>query len=84
MKVSNVGHFASTVSCLPSGPCNKHGNGYYKSRNKRIYKCSTNIHFKCHTVSDFNKIDRVMTVKELPFIVIQYSSIYVYLFYIVI
>ena len=74
MKVSNVGHFANTVSCLPSGPSNKHGNGYTKVRNKHIYKCSANTHFKCHSVSDFNKIERVMTVRELPSIAMQYSS----------
>ena len=78
MKVSNVGHFANTVPCRPSGPSNKHGHGYSKVRNKQIYKWSTNTHFKCHTVYDFNKIERVMTVKELPSIAMQYSSTNMY------
>ena len=63
MKVSNVGHFANTACRRPSGPSNKYGHGYSKARNKHTNKCSTNTHFKCHTVSDFNKIERVMTVR---------------------
>lgn len=73
-KVSNAGHFANTVTCLPCRSLNKHGNQYSEARNKHVYKCSTYSHFKCHSVSDFNKVERVMTVRELPSIAMQYSS----------
>ena len=73
-KVSNVGHFTNTVTCLLCRLSTKHGRQYLEARNKHIYKCSTNSHFKCHSVSDFNKIERVMTVRELPSIAMQYNS----------
>ena len=65
-KASNAGHFANTVTCLPCRSLNKHGNQYSEARNNHVYKCSTYSHFKCHSVSDFNKVERVMTVRELP------------------
>ena len=49
-KVSNVGHFTSTVTCLLCRLSTKHGRQYLEARNKHIYECSTNSHFKCHSV----------------------------------
>ena len=73
-KVSNVEHFTNTVTCLLCRLSTKHGRQYLEARNKHIYKCSTNSHFKCHSVSDFNKIEKVMTVRELSSIAVQFSS----------
>ena len=83
-KVSDAGHFANTVTCLPCRSLNKHGNQYSEARNNHVYKCSTYSHFKCHSVSDFNKVERVMTVRELPSIAMQYSSTNMYRFNLVI